>query len=46
MTSNGGSFDTTQQAIDDGEVVEQCTICHASGKANDVATSHPVRALP
>ncbi|MEH6516745.1 MAG: OmcA/MtrC family decaheme c-type cytochrome [Halioglobus sp.] len=46
MTSNGGSFDASQQAVDDGEVVEQCTICHASGKANDVATSHPVRALP
>ena len=46
MTSNGGSFDTTQQAIDDGEVVEQCTICHGSGKDYDVANYHPVRALP
>lgn len=46
MTSNGGSFDTTQQAIDDDEVVEQCTICHGSGKDYDVAKYHPVRALP
>jgi OmcA/MtrC family decaheme c-type cytochrome len=40
MTSNGGSFDTTQKAIDDGEVVEQCTICHGSGRDADVAKVH------
>ncbi len=32
-----------QAAIDSGEVVEQCTICHASGKANDVAKVHGVK---
>jgi len=42
MTSNGGSFDTTQQAIDDGEVVEQCSVCHASGKTADVSKVHNI----
>jgi OmcA/MtrC family decaheme c-type cytochrome len=46
MTSNGGSFCTTQAAIDSGEVVEQCALCHATGKANDVAEAHAVRELP
>ncbi len=29
MTTNGGSFGTTQAAIDKGDVVEQCAVCHA-----------------
>jgi len=42
MVTNGGSFSTTQQAIDSGEVVEQCTICHGSGAVADVARVHGV----
>jgi OmcA/MtrC family decaheme c-type cytochrome len=42
MTSNGGSFSTTQAAIDDGEVVEECTICHGSGNIADVAEVHDI----
>ena len=40
MTSNGGSFNTTQAAIDSGKVVEQCSVCHASGKTADVSKVH------
>ena len=40
MESNGGSFATTQAAIDNDEVVEQCTVCHAPGKNADVAEVH------
>ena len=43
MTSNGGSFSTSQQAIDDQEVVEQCELCHGQGRGADVAEVHPVR---
>jgi OmcA/MtrC family decaheme c-type cytochrome len=43
MESNGGSFATSQAAIDNDEVVEQCTICHAPGKAADVAEVHGLR---
>jgi hypothetical protein len=29
MESTGGaSFSTTQRAIDDGEVIETCSVCH------------------
>jgi OmcA/MtrC family decaheme c-type cytochrome len=42
MTSNGGSFSTTQPAIDDGDVVEECTICHGSGNIADVAEVHDI----
>jgi len=42
MTSNGGSFSTTQQAIDDGQVVEQCSVCHGSGRSSDVARVHDI----
>lgn len=42
MTSNGGSFSTTQGAIDDGEVVEECTICHGAGNIADVAEVHDI----
>jgi OmcA/MtrC family decaheme c-type cytochrome len=40
MTANGGSFDTTQQAIDTGLVVEQCQICHGDGRSADVRVVH------
>ena len=43
METNGGSFSTTQRAIDDGEVVEQCELCHGSGKVADVSIVHGVR---
>lgn len=42
MVTNGGSFDTTQEAIDSGQVVEQCTICHGSGAVADVARVHGI----
>jgi len=42
MTSNGGSFSTTQGAIDSGEVVEQCSVCHGSGRSADVAEVHDI----
>jgi len=35
-----GSFRTTQEAIDDGRVVEQCNTCHATGKPNDAWEVH------
>jgi hypothetical protein len=37
---NGGSFDTSQQAIDDGEEIEQCAVCHGDGRSHDVDTVH------
>lgn len=40
MASNGGSFDTTQSELDDGTVVEQCSVCHRSGAIADVAEAH------
>jgi OmcA/MtrC family decaheme c-type cytochrome len=43
MTANGASFSTSQAAIDNGEVVEQCSVCHASGRASDVAVKHNVK---
>ncbi len=46
MSANGASFATSQAALDEGEVVEQCSICHGSGRTADVAEVHPVRALP
>ena len=46
MTDNGGSFDTSQAAIDSGEVVETCNVCHATGRISDVAVKHNVHAKP
>ena len=40
MTSNGGNFATSQAAIDSGEVVEECSVCHKSGASADVSTVH------
>ncbi len=40
MEGNGGSFNTTQGALDAGEVVEQCSVCHRSGAISDVARVH------
>jgi OmcA/MtrC family decaheme c-type cytochrome len=40
MENNGGNFDTTQQAIDAGLVVEQCDICHSAGRVADVKLVH------
>ena len=39
-TTGGASFSTTQQAIDDGEVVETCAVCHGAGHAFDVVQVH------
>lgn len=40
MEGNGGNFSTTQDAIDSGEVVEQCEVCHAPGRSADVDVAH------
>jgi OmcA/MtrC family decaheme c-type cytochrome len=42
MESNGGSFATSQRALDEGEVVEQCSLCHGPGRTADVAEVHPL----
>jgi OmcA/MtrC family decaheme c-type cytochrome len=42
MTTNGGSFGTTQAAIDGGEVIEQCSVCHGAGSEFDVAVEHDI----
>ncbi|PLW81896.1 hypothetical protein CWI75_12365 [Kineobactrum sediminis] len=46
MSSNGGNFATTQQAVDNGDVVEQCAVCHGEGRSQDVSVVHRVRELP
>jgi OmcA/MtrC family decaheme c-type cytochrome len=46
MQGNGGSFSTSQAAIDSGEVVETCDVCHGSGRDADVAVKHNVHAKP
>jgi OmcA/MtrC family decaheme c-type cytochrome len=40
MEANGGNFDTTQANIDSGAVLEQCEICHGSGRVEDVEVVH------
>jgi len=40
VNPGGGSFATTQAAIDSGDVVEQCDICHGAGRANDADKYH------
>ncbi len=40
MEGNGGNFATSQAAIDSGEVVEQCSLCHAPGRSADVDVVH------
>jgi OmcA/MtrC family decaheme c-type cytochrome len=42
MTLQGGSFSTTQAAIDNGTVVETCNVCHAPGKIADVTSVHDI----
>jgi OmcA/MtrC family decaheme c-type cytochrome len=42
MESNGGNFSTSQAAIDSGEVIEECAVCHGSGRNSDVAKVHGV----
>jgi len=42
MTSNGGSFNTTQAAIDSGQVVEECSVCHGTGRSADVTEVHDI----
>ena len=33
MEGNGGNFSTSQAAIDSGEVIEQCELCHGEGRS-------------
>ena len=40
MTANGGSFATTQAALDAGQVVEACEVCHRAGAIADVSRVH------
>lgn len=40
MESNGGNFSTSQAAIDAGEVVEECSVCHGEGRSADVSAVH------
>jgi OmcA/MtrC family decaheme c-type cytochrome len=40
--TGGGSFDTTQAAIDSGAVYETCAVCHSSGAVADVQAVHGV----
>ena len=40
MESNGADFDTTQAAIDAGDVIEQCEVCHAEGRTYSVSKMH------
>jgi OmcA/MtrC family decaheme c-type cytochrome len=35
MVFYGGSFDTSQEAIDDGDVEEQCETCHGTGRPDE-----------
>ena len=46
MVNMGGSFDTSQEAIDDGDVVETCNTCHGAGRDADVTAVHNVHAKP
>jgi len=47
MEQNGGaSFNTSQQAIDDFEVVETCVFCHGPGGLSDIATVHNIQSRP
>jgi OmcA/MtrC family decaheme c-type cytochrome len=43
MTQQGGNFATTQQAIDESEVVEQCEVCHGEGRSAAVKVVHNPR---
>jgi OmcA/MtrC family decaheme c-type cytochrome len=40
MVGIGGIFSTPQAAIDNGEVVELCEVCHSSGRSHDVSGVH------
>jgi OmcA/MtrC family decaheme c-type cytochrome len=40
MEQNGGSFSASQADLDDGTVVEQCELCHGSGRSADVELVH------
>jgi OmcA/MtrC family decaheme c-type cytochrome len=46
MKAQGASFDTTQAAIDSGEVVESCPVCHETGREFDVAKVHHIHEKP
>lgn len=42
MLSLGGRFDTSQAAIDNGDVIEQCDLCHAAGRDHEVRRLHGI----
>ena len=42
MENNGGNFSTSQAAIDSGEVIEQCELCHGTGRSVDVDLVHGI----
>jgi OmcA/MtrC family decaheme c-type cytochrome len=46
MVNMGGSFSTSQEAIDAGDVVETCNTCHGAGRDFDVTSVHNVHAKP
>ena len=42
MVTNGGSFSTSQEALDNGTVVETCNVCHGTGRVADVTEVHDI----
>jgi len=42
MVANGGSFNTSQEALDSGNVVETCNVCHGAGRVADVSEVHAI----
>jgi len=43
MEVNGANFSTTQADIDNGVVLEQCSVCHGKGRKYAVELIHPVQ---
>lgn len=42
MVANGGSFNTSQEALDSDKVVETCNVCHGAGRVADVSEVHAI----
>mgnify|MGYP000574225210 CR=1 FL=1 len=43
MELNGADFSTNQADLDNGLVIEQCSICHGAGRTYDVKKMHPIK---